>query len=371
MAKAFSKNEQILELAQKTNDPESEKADLEKGLNDITAENDEILKTAREYIDQCPNTGMSSQPLSKSSKTVISSKASSSKVSKSSSQRQRELLIAQQKREEIERQNEATVQLANQKQELEVEQLPEENRKRLAEAHFVELGLQDDLSEYNEDWNEALSRLSGASAAKENQRISEWINNSPVLTIDNNQPEAVVSMALATPIATTTAVTSLQLRDIVDVLTLRPNGTNQAFTTVDVPTTIVSSITAGPTTVEQAVTSLILPDTTVSVPRPSTSAVSQHLPALPSTSSLSHAPQQWIPPRMPTFTMPVNHILPNLSSWTFPNQTVKPTPIFTTVSTRTPPTSVFINPLVLTPVSNVQPTPVTSGGTVYYVPPNR
>ena len=87
--------------------------------------------------------------------------------------------------------------------------------------------------------NEALSRLSAESTAKENQSISEWINNSPVVTIDNNQPEAMISMAIATLIATTTAVTYLQLRDIVDVLTLRPDGTNQAFTTVDEPTTIV------------------------------------------------------------------------------------------------------------------------------------
>ena len=146
MEKAFSKNEQLLELAQKTSDPESVKADLEKWLNDITAQNDEILKTAWEYIDQCPNTERSSQLSAKASKTMISSKASGSKVSKCSSQREREMLIAKQKREEIERQNEAALRLAKQKQELELEQLHEESRKRLAEAHLVELELQDDLS---------------------------------------------------------------------------------------------------------------------------------------------------------------------------------------------------------------------------------
>ena len=94
--------------------------------------------------------------------------------------------------------------------------------------------------------------------------------------------------------------------------------------------------------------------------------ISQQLQTLPSTSTFS---QPWIPPRMPTFTMSVNYILPNLSAWTFSNPTVNPTPIVTTVSTRNPSTSVFSNPVVLTPVSNVPSLPVTSGRTVYYVPP--
>ena len=87
MTKAFSKNEQLLELAKKTSDPASVKADLEKWLNDTTVLNDGILRSAREYIDQCPNVERLSQSSTKTSKKVKSSKASSSKVSKSSSQR--------------------------------------------------------------------------------------------------------------------------------------------------------------------------------------------------------------------------------------------------------------------------------------------
>ena len=41
-------------------------------------------------------------------------------MSKTSSQRQRDLIIAQQRREEIEKQNEATLRLAKQKQQLEI-----------------------------------------------------------------------------------------------------------------------------------------------------------------------------------------------------------------------------------------------------------
>ena len=315
LTKAFAKNEQLLEVAKKTSDPASVRADLEKWLNDTTIQNDEILRSAREYIDQCPNVERSSQSSAKTSKKVKSSEASISKVSKSSSQRQRELLIAQHKREEIERQNEAALGLAKQKQELEIEQLQEENRKRLAAADLVELELQDDLSEPNEDLHETLSRLNGTSAANENQRINEWINNSPVVTINNNQPQAVVPIGIATFIATTTVVTSsLPPLGNADPTTMTPDGTNQAPTAVGVPTTVVPVTTMSPTTVAQRVTSLIPRVTTLPLPGPSTSATSQQVPIVQTTSTSSHAPQlSFIPPRMPTFTMPVNHILPNLS----------------------------------------------------------
>ena len=139
MTKAFAKNEQLLELAKKTNDPATVTADLEKWLNVTSIQNDGILRSAREYIDQCPKTDTSSQTSVKAATVnTKSSKVSSSKASKTSSQRQRDLLIAKHKRE-VERQNEAALRHAKQKQELELEQLQEENRKRLAEAHLVEL----------------------------------------------------------------------------------------------------------------------------------------------------------------------------------------------------------------------------------------
>ena len=173
MTKIFAKNEQLLELAKKTNDPATVTADLEKWLNVTSIQNDEILR--REYIDQCPRADNSSQTSVKAATVKTkSSKGTSSKISKTSSQRQRDLLIAKYKREEIERQNEAASRLAKQKQELELEQLQEKNRKRLAEAHLVELELQDDASEANEDAHETLSRLSRTTAASETRRVSDW-----------------------------------------------------------------------------------------------------------------------------------------------------------------------------------------------------
>ena len=61
MTKAFASNEQLLELAKWSNDPTLTAADLEKWLGVVTAEKDEILKKARDYIDQYPEQDKPSQ----------------------------------------------------------------------------------------------------------------------------------------------------------------------------------------------------------------------------------------------------------------------------------------------------------------------
>ena len=95
----------------------------------MTTRNDEILKKARDYIDQCPLVDAASQLLATVTKSKQSSKTSASKSSRqsrTSSQRQRDLLIAKQRQEEIERQNEAALRIAKQQQELELERLQKE-----------------------------------------------------------------------------------------------------------------------------------------------------------------------------------------------------------------------------------------------------
>ena len=61
MTKAFAKNEQLLDLAKKSTNPESVKPDLEKMLNDVAVRNDEILRKARDYLEKCLQTGNASQ----------------------------------------------------------------------------------------------------------------------------------------------------------------------------------------------------------------------------------------------------------------------------------------------------------------------
>ena len=117
MIKDEAKNERLLVLAKKTNDPATVTADSEKWLSNTTVQNDAILRCARDYIDQCLKTDNASQTSVKAAiAKTKSSKAPSSHVPKTSSQRQRELHIAKHKREEVEMQNEAASRLTKQKQ---------------------------------------------------------------------------------------------------------------------------------------------------------------------------------------------------------------------------------------------------------------
>ena len=89
MTKAFAKNEQLLDLANKSSNPETVKSDLEKWLNDVTVENDELLKKNHVYLDKCHQTDNASQTsIVPSTNKTRSSNGSSSLRSKTSSQRQ-------------------------------------------------------------------------------------------------------------------------------------------------------------------------------------------------------------------------------------------------------------------------------------------
>ena len=106
MTKLFAKHEQLFELSGKTEDPSLVTQDLETWLKDVTTRNDEILKKARDYIDQCPLVDAASQSSTTVTKSKQPSKTSTSRTSRqsrTSSQRQRDLLVAKQRKVEIER----------------------------------------------------------------------------------------------------------------------------------------------------------------------------------------------------------------------------------------------------------------------------
>ena len=110
--------------------------------------------------------------------------------------------------------------------------------------------------------------------------------------------------------------------------------------------------------------------------RPSTSTVIIQQPVqqaiIPHQATCSNV--QLLPPqptaRLPTFTMPAHHILPNLSTWTFPNPTVTTAPIATTIPTTVQLTAPTFMPLTHTPNCAASTVPVTAGGTVYYESPS-
>ena len=95
------KNEDLIAFAGKTEDPSALVPSLESYLEAMTTKNDKILTSARNYINAAAYIRSRVPSIMTSSKT--------------SSQRKHDYVIAKMKREEIEKQNEAAIRLAKQK----------------------------------------------------------------------------------------------------------------------------------------------------------------------------------------------------------------------------------------------------------------
>ena len=87
MTKAFTRNEQLVTLASKTADSETIQADLEKWLSEVTEQNDEVLRKAREYIDSCTGSYVKSHSSIGTVNKSASKMSSTSGKTKTSSQR--------------------------------------------------------------------------------------------------------------------------------------------------------------------------------------------------------------------------------------------------------------------------------------------
>ena len=91
-------------------------------------------------------------------------------MSVTSSQRVRELKLATLRREEIERNNEAKFRLKQQKNLLELEELAEQNRVKLAEATFRENSILEDMKEKSSSTDLREESLAGS------KRTESWVN---------------------------------------------------------------------------------------------------------------------------------------------------------------------------------------------------
>ena len=320
MTKLFSKHELLFDLATKTEDPSLVKHHLETWLSEVTTQNDMILKKAREYIDQCPSVDRASQPsttaTSKNKQPSKTSSAKTSRQSRTSSQRQRDLLIAKQRREEIEKQNEAALRIAKQQQELElerlqqeqeqlrlradrlkkeqalrVEELQEENRKKL-EATLTELELREDLSDSQPNLEETLSQLSVSSKADDTARVNDWVNNSPIVT----EPAPTNAMSVALPPTEQFVLPATTTNSVVNLVT--------GFTNVHTTTAPVASTSYNAPAMQ-------LQNNTD--PQPTMAAA--HLPVNPPVTSTPMT-NVTAPPTVPTvmvqsqpLTVPASHVL--------------------------------------------------------------
>ena len=155
------KNEDLIAFAGKTEVPSALVPSLEFYLEAITTKNDVDDKVS-EFQEP---------------RAFIRSKLPSIMTSsKTSSQRKHDYVIAKMKREEIEKQNEAAICLAKQKKQMELDELEENNRKRLAEATLQEFELLDAVSKGSQSETTTSARCS----MKSEKAVQDWINTSLV-----------------------------------------------------------------------------------------------------------------------------------------------------------------------------------------------
>ena len=210
LEKALAKNDELVILANKTDNHSKLLTELAAWWDRIVKVNDEVTGKARAHMESnqasevCVSETIRSKVSSKSAKSG-SSKQSSMK-SLTPSERRKELLLAKMKREELEKQHEATLRLKQQeaiieeqqhliemerkqqeikfeidrkeqehrlrieKSRLEMERLSEENRIKVAEAKMVE-------TEYLEE-SEIDQHLELASSVdRRSDRVNDWVDH--------------------------------------------------------------------------------------------------------------------------------------------------------------------------------------------------
>ena len=352
MTKAFNRNEQLIKLASKTSDSEAIQADLEKWLSEVTEQNDEVLRKAREYIDSCTESDVKSHSSVGTVNKSASKRSSTSGKTKTSSQRQKDLLLATQRREELERQNANAIRLAKQKQEvarkqlerekerleeeqaLQLEELEEENRRKLAEVKLTELELTDDLSQVTDEFHETLSRISKHSKQTTSQRVSDWVNGVNEPDSVSNQPQANTVDLNNVPGSSNTAVipesndvqtrqATLEMRSLADVnigmgQTQFPSIGIPSVPTIPRPNSTPPSVAAvNPLPNSQLPTVNTTSNTVSSV---AVQVVNQQPPTVFSHVQPSVAPAT----TRNQVNIPTSHVIPNLSAWTFPVRVASP-----------------------------------------------
>ena len=143
--RVVDKNEELFDLAQKTEDPDAACENLEQWLETVTKKTDEFIAAARGYINSVQD--KDTAELYTSHHSRLGSHMTSSKRS---SQSQRDLELSRLKREELEKRHEAKLRIARQPleiekqtklRELEIEQLEEDHRNEVAAAALEEIEL--------------------------------------------------------------------------------------------------------------------------------------------------------------------------------------------------------------------------------------
>ena len=181
--RVVDKNEELFDLAQKTENPDAACKNLEKWLETVTKKTDEFIAVARGYINSVHDKETAEQYTSHHSKS-----SSHMTSSKRSSQRQRDLELSRFKREELEKQHEAKLRIARQRleiekqtklRELEIEQLEEDHRKKVAPAALEEIELMTKSSADGSGTGKMSGLFTERSSVKSKKLVQDWVNSSP------------------------------------------------------------------------------------------------------------------------------------------------------------------------------------------------
>ena len=180
--RVVDKNEELFDLAQKTEDPDAACKNLEIWLEIVTKKTDEFTAAARGYINSVQDKETAEQYTSHHSRS-----GSHMTFSKRSSQRQRDFELSILKREELEKQHEAKLRIAKQRleiekqtklRELEIEQLEEDHREEVAAAALEEIELMTKSSADGSGTGKMSEFFTERSSVKSKKLVQDWVNSS-------------------------------------------------------------------------------------------------------------------------------------------------------------------------------------------------
>ena len=187
--KLVQKNEELFDLACKTENPDLIYIVLEQWLCDLTKNNDKFLLAARIYTDSVADQVTACEGVNPQVQSKRSSRRTTSSMS---SQRKHDFLMAKLKREEAEKQEQAAMRLAKQrheiamrKKELEIEmeqmglqELEEDHHQRVAAAKLDEAGLMNNHSLFSHHSSE-LNLLKDRGSDRSQRLVQDWVNSFP------------------------------------------------------------------------------------------------------------------------------------------------------------------------------------------------
>ena len=197
------KNEELFDLAQKTEDPDAACKNLEKWLETVAKKIDEFIAAARGYINSVHDKETAELYTSHHSRS-----GSHMNSSKRSSQRQRDLKLSKLKRDELEKQHETKFRIARQRLEiekqikmrdLEIEELEDDHRKEVAAADLEEIELMTKSSADGSGTGKMSGLLAERSSVKSKKLVQDWLNSSPAANMADvaNEPSLHFSGSIA------------------------------------------------------------------------------------------------------------------------------------------------------------------------------